>query len=97
MIFLKPIDEKLLHKIFKKYSKIITIEDGCLKGGFGSSILEFMSDNNYNKQVVRLGIPDNFIHHGTQEELWRECGIDKNTIVKKVLGIMASNSISQAG
>ena len=97
MIFLKPIDEKLLHKIFKKYSKIITIEDGCLKGGFGSSILEFMSDNNYNKQVVRLGIPDNFIHHGTQEELWLECGIDKNTIVKKVLDIMASNSISQAG
>ena len=56
-----------------------------------------MSDNNYNKQVVRLGIPDNFIHHGTQEELWVECGIDKNTIVKKVLEVMDSNSISQAG
>ena len=97
MIFLKPLDEKLLHKVFKKYNKIITIEDGCLKGGFGSSILEFMSDNNYNKQVVRLGIPDNFIHHGTQEELWVECGIDKNTIVKKVLEVMDSNSISQAG
>ena len=97
MIFLKPIDEKLLHKIFKKYTKIITIEDGCLKGGFGSSILEFMSDNNYNKQVVRLGIPDHFIHHGTQEELWLECGIDKNTIVKKVLEVMASNNISQTG
>ena len=97
MIYLKPLDEKLLHAIFKKYNKIITIEDGCLKGGFGSSILEFMSDNNYTNQVSRLGIPDNFIHHGTQEELWKECGIDVNTIVKNAEKMMNTNSISKAG
>ena len=97
MIFIKPMDEKLLHRIFKKYNKIITIEDGCLKGGFGSSILEFMSDNNYTNLVSRLGIPDNFIHHGTQEELWKECGIDSITIIKKVKEIMNKNRISQAG
>ena len=97
MIFIKPMDEKLLHRILKKYNKIITIEDGCLKGGFGSSILEFMSDNNYTNLVSRLGIPDNFIHHGTQEELWKECGIDAITIVKKVKEMMNKNRISQAG
>ena len=97
MIYIKPLDENLLHNIFKKYNKIITIEDGCLKGGFGSSILEFMSDNNYTHQVSRLGVPDNFIHHGTQEELWKECGIDVNTIIKKVEKMMNTNSISQAG
>ena len=65
MRFVKPIDEKMLHKICKKYLAIITIEDGCIQGGFGSSILEFMAINNYNLKVKMLGIPDKFIHHGT--------------------------------
>ena len=97
MIFIKPLDEKLLHTIFKKYEEIITVEDGCLQGGFGSSILEFASDNNYNKNISRLGIKDEFIHHGTQEELWKECGIDSESIVKKVELILKKNQVSQAG
>lgn len=84
MRFAKPLDEDLLQTVFKKFDKIITIEDGCLQGGFGSAILEFMADNNLTAQVVRLGIPDEFINHGTQEELRRECGYDKTAIVSAV-------------
>lgn len=74
MRFVKPLDEKLLHHIFKNYSKIITIEDGCLQGGFGSAVLEFMADHQYLVEVKRLGIPDNVIEHGEQMELHTECG-----------------------
>ncbi len=84
MRFAKPLDEDLLQTVFKNFDKIITIEDGCLQGGFGSAILEFMADNNLTAQVVRLGIPDEFINHGTQEELRRECGYDKTAIVSAV-------------
>ena len=84
MRFVKPLDDKLLHKIFKKYKHIITLEDGCLKGGFGSAILEFMSDNNYSSKIKRLGILDEFIHHGTQEELHEECKFDEKAIIKCV-------------
>ena len=69
MRFAKPLDELLLHEIFSKFKKIITIEDGCIMGGFGSAIIEFMVDQKYQSEVVRLGIPDEYIHHGTQEEL----------------------------
>ncbi|QMU30166.1 1-deoxy-D-xylulose-5-phosphate synthase [Adhaeribacter radiodurans] len=80
MRFAKPLDEKLLHQIFQKYDKIITVEDGCLQGGFGSAVLEFMADNNYHAQVRRLGIPDTIIEHGSQLELHRECGFDPTGI-----------------
>jgi 1-deoxy-D-xylulose-5-phosphate synthase len=82
MRFVKPIDEVMLHEVFSKFKKVITVEDGCLMGGFGSAILEFMADNNYAAQVVRLGIPDQYIHHGTQKELWADCGFDAPSIVK---------------
>ena len=81
---LKPLDEALLHEVFKKYNKVITVEDGCIEGGMGSAILEFMADNNYNAEVVRLGIPDAFIEHGEQPELWAECGYDANAIAQQV-------------
>ena len=97
MIFIKPLDEKLLHKVFKKYEGIITVEDGCLQGGFGSAILEFASDNNYKNSISRLGISDTFINHGTQEELWKECEINAESIVKKVNELMKRNQISKAG
>jgi 1-deoxy-D-xylulose-5-phosphate synthase len=84
MRFVKPIDEVMLHEVFTKFKKVITIEDGCLMGGFGSAVLEFMVDQGYSAQVTRLGIPDDYIHHGTQEELWADCGFDKNSIVKTV-------------
>jgi 1-deoxy-D-xylulose-5-phosphate synthase len=80
MRFLKPLDNKLLHEIFHKFDKVITVEDGAIAGGFGSAVLEFMSDNGYNAQVKRLGVPDRFIEHGTQHELHKECGYDADSI-----------------
>jgi 1-deoxy-D-xylulose-5-phosphate synthase len=82
MRFAAPLDAEALHSVFRKFNKIITIEDGMLKGGFGSAIIEFMSDNGYNAEIKRLGIPDYFIEHGTQEELIRECGFDTAAIVR---------------
>lgn len=78
--YVKPIDEDLLHEVFKKFSKIITVEDGVLPGGFGSAVIEFMANNNYNAQVVRLGIPDEIVEHGEQAELWRICNYDAQGI-----------------
>jgi 1-deoxy-D-xylulose-5-phosphate synthase len=85
MRFVKPIDEELLHSIFKQYKYIITVEDGCVQGGFGSAVLEFMADNGYSAQVKRLGIPDRIVEHGTQPELWAECGYDAAAIYKTAL------------
>ncbi|MES2109981.1 MAG: 1-deoxy-D-xylulose-5-phosphate synthase [Bacteroidota bacterium] len=82
--FVKPLDETLLHEVFKKFDKVITVEDGCLEGGMGSAVLEFMADNNYKSQVVRLGIPDQIIEHGEQPELWAECGYDAQSIIQQV-------------
>ena len=96
MRFVKPIDEDLLHNIFKKFDKVITLEDACLQGGFGSAVLEFMGDNNYKAEVVRLGIPDKFINHGTQEELRNECGYDKGAIISAVKKLTVSKKVSQA-
>ena len=90
MRFVKPLDEKLLHQIFKKHNKVITVEDGCVQGGFGSAVLEFMADHNYNVQVKRLGVPDSFIQHGTQDELWRECNYDVQAIqeaIQQMVGV----------
>lgn len=90
--FLKPIDETLLHSIFQKFDKIITLEDGTIQGGLGSAVLEFMSDHHYSANVVRLGIPDQFIEHGTQQELYAECGYDEEGIserIKEMLQIKA--------
>ena len=89
MRFAKPLDEILLHEVFGKFSKIITLEDGCIVGGMGSAILEFMGDNGYSAQVKRLGIPDKFIEHGEQKELYAECLYDAQsifTIVKEMVG-----------
>ncbi len=82
--FVKPLDATMLHEVFSRYKNIITIEDGCLQGGMGSAILEFMADNNYQANVVRLGIPDEFIEHGEQPELWAICAYDTNAIINTV-------------
>ncbi|MEO8109849.1 MAG: 1-deoxy-D-xylulose-5-phosphate synthase [Ginsengibacter sp.] len=84
MRFVKPLDEKMLHEVFKNYSKIITVEDGTVTGGFGSAILEFMAENNYSAQVKILGIPDKIIEHGTPKELYTEVGIDANHIAEAI-------------
>ena len=88
MRFVKPIDEELLHSIFKTTSSIITVEDGCVQGGFGSAVLEFMADHGYSARVKRLGIPDKIVEHGTQPELWAECGYDAEAIYKAALTIL---------
>ncbi len=91
MRFVKPLDTLLLHEIFTKFKKVITIEDGCLMGGFGSAILEFMVDQKYQAEVIRLGIPDEYIHHGTQEELWADCGFDTPSIIRTISTIFKLN------
>lgn len=79
--FVKPLDEELLHEVFRKFDKIITVEDGCIQGGMGSAVLEFMADHGYHAKVVRLGIPDEFVEHGEQSQLWNECGYDATHII----------------
>src|SRR5690606_9911298 len=79
--FVKPLDEELLHEVFRKFNKVITVEDGCIQGGMGSAVLEFMADHGYQSKVVRLGIPDEFIEHGEQNQLWAECGYDAQHII----------------
>ena len=83
--FLKPLDEEMLHEIGQRFSRIITVEDGVLKGGMGSAILEFMADNGYKPTVKRLGIPDRFIPHGTVKELRAICGIDEESIYHTII------------
>ncbi len=95
--FVKPLDEMLLHEVFSKFDKVITVEDGCLMGGFGSAVLEFMADRGYKAEVVRLGIPDEYIHHGTQEELWATCGFDVAAIVSSVERILMVDLTKTAG
>ena len=82
MRFLKPLDSELLHKVGKRFKTIITIEDGTINGGLGSAVLEFMSDNGYQVQLKRLGIPDRFVEHGSQTQLYRECGYDVQGIIE---------------
>ena len=80
--FLKPLDEEMLHEIGKNFCRIVTIEDGVLKGGMGSAILEFMADNRYTPTVRRIGLPDKFVEHGPVKDLHRLCGMDEEGIYK---------------
>ena len=80
MRFAKPLDEELLHEVFANYSKVITVEDGTVLGGFGSAVLEFMNENGYKADVTIMGIPDRLVEHGTPKQLYDEIGIDANGI-----------------
>lgn len=91
LFFAKPLDNELLHEVFSKFKKIITIEDGTINGGIGSAILEFMADNNYQSAVKRLGIPDKFIEQGTNSELHKECGYDVEGIIKATLTLLGKS------
>jgi 1-deoxy-D-xylulose-5-phosphate synthase len=82
--FVKPLDEAMLHEVFQKFDRVITVEDGCLQGGMGTAVLEFMIDNDYNAKVKRLGIPDRIVEHGEQIELHHECGFDPAGIANAV-------------
>lgn len=92
MRFVKPIDEALLHEVFSKFKHVVTIEDGCVQGGMGSAVLEFMADNNYSSNLIRLGIPDHIIEHGEQHELWEECGYDAQSIIATVKKLAVSRT-----
>jgi 1-deoxy-D-xylulose-5-phosphate synthase len=88
MRFVKPTDEAMLHEVFGKFNKIITVEDGTVVGGFGSAVLEFMNEHNYKANIKILGIPDRLVEHGTPKELHRECGYDAEGIKEAVLEMM---------
>jgi 1-deoxy-D-xylulose-5-phosphate synthase len=87
MRFVKPLDESLIQEVSKIYSHIITIENGVLKGGFGSAVVEYIADNKLPVEVYRMGIPDSFITHGSLRELHKDCRIDTEAIVDKICEI----------
>lgn len=82
MIYLKPLDEALLHEVGRKFKRIITIENGVIAGGLGSAVLEFMADHGYTPQVKRIGVSDQFIEHGSIPELYKLCGMDADSIAE---------------
>jgi 1-deoxy-D-xylulose-5-phosphate synthase len=84
MRYVKPLDPVMLMDIFSRHELILTVEDGVLQGGFGSAVLEFMCDSLINASVQRIGIPDNFVEHGTRDELFQECGMDPLSISQKI-------------
>lgn len=88
MRFVKPLDTDLLASVFSRFDKIITVEDGCLPGGFGSAIIEFMADHDHQARILRLGIPDEVIEQGSPEQLQKECGYDAQAIRNAVLQMM---------
>lgn len=87
--FVKPIDEAMLHEVFTKFQKVITVEDGCIMGGAGSAVLEFMADNGYQAKLIRLGVPDEVVEHGEQADLWKICGYDAQSIAEQVRQLTA--------
>ncbi|NQU81448.1 MAG: 1-deoxy-D-xylulose-5-phosphate synthase, partial [Bacteroidetes bacterium] len=97
MRFVKPLDNEILHKVFKEFQSVITIEDGTIAGGFGSAVIEFMADHQYSSQVKRMGVPDHFIEQGTPAELYHECGYDAEGIYTTVKQILKRKTIYNTG
>ena len=95
MRFVKPLDETLLHEVFGKFDKVVTIEDGCIQGGMGSAVLEFAADQGYTSRVVRLGVPDRWIEHGTQSELYSECGYNVDDIAAAARNLVGARAGAQ--
>jgi 1-deoxy-D-xylulose-5-phosphate synthase len=85
MRFLKPIDTDILRQVGEKFRYIVTLEDGCVTGGLGSAVVEYMSEKGYNPTIKVMGIPDKFVEHGTPEELYRVCGMDKDSVLNAIL------------
>ena len=91
-IFLKPIDEEMLTGIAQKHKKIVTVENGVITGGLGSAVLEFLSDNHYHDiDVTRIGLPDEFVTHGSVKDLNRLYEIDEEGITKRLLSVLKHN------
>ena len=87
MRFLKPVDTDILREVGENFKYVVTLEDGCVSGGLGSAVIEYMAENGYNPTIKVLGIPDKFIEHGTPEELYRVCGMDKESVLRTILKI----------
>ena len=87
MRFLKPIDEDILQKVGSTCRRIVTVEDGVIRGGLGSAVLEYMAEHDLHPQVIRLGLPDHFVEHGTPEELYHLVGLDAENIKKKIRNV----------
>jgi 1-deoxy-D-xylulose-5-phosphate synthase len=97
MRFAKPLDEECLHGVFRNFKNVVVVEDGILAGGFGSAVLEFMVDKGYQATVKRLGIADSFVDHGTQTELYKECGLDADSIFKAIKSLIIPRVLSKTG
>jgi 1-deoxy-D-xylulose-5-phosphate synthase len=91
--FVKPIDTAMLDEVFRKFDLVITVEDGCIQGGFGSAVVEYMAESAHSAKVIRLGIPDSFVEHGSQAELYAECKYDASAIAATALELLG---VSQA-
>jgi 1-deoxy-D-xylulose-5-phosphate synthase len=84
MRFLKPLDENILHEVGRKFKKVVVVENGVRNGGLGSAVLEWMSEHDYQPKVVRMGLPDSFVEHGTVAELEKIVGIDVDSIKQEI-------------
>ena len=89
MRWLKPLDEELLHEVGKKYKTIVTVEDGMIAGGLGSAVLEWMADHGYTPRVIRLGVNDQYVEHGSTKELYHLLKLDKEGICESLLQVQA--------
>ena len=87
MRFIKPIDTDILREVGTKFKYVVTLEDGCISGGLGSAVVEYMAENGFSPVVKVMGIPDKFIEHGAPEELYRVCGMDKDSVLNAILNI----------
>jgi 1-deoxy-D-xylulose-5-phosphate synthase len=89
MRWLKPLDEEILHEVGKNYQTVITAEDGMLAGGLGSAVLEWMSDHGYSPRIIRLGVKDQFVEHGSTKELYHLLKLDKEGLCESLLQAQA--------
>ena len=95
MRFAKPLDTECLDDIANRHTKIVTLEENNLPGGFGSGVAEYFTDKNYKNDILRIVLPDNFVDHGTQQELHQQLGIDPDGIVSKVKVFCGDKRIRQ--
>jgi len=84
MIFMKPLDDDLLNEVCKKFKKVITVEDGTIHGGFGTAVIAWMNNNCHAVKIQRIGVPDEFIHQGSIDELRKQCGMDNESIKRAI-------------
>ena len=96
MRFVKPLDSERLDFIASKYDKIVTIEENNLPGGFGSAVVEYLADNNFKNDILRIGMPDQFIDHGTQPELHKQISIDPDSIAERIISFCKSVKSAEA-